>query len=79
MSSPKVARVSAALQVAPYFQLVAQQKPRQDLQYVTPEPEESDTEDDSNDTDLEMEPWILEGSMLASVNGTFFLVMVLYP
>ena len=47
-----------SLQVAPYFQLVSQQKPRQDLQYLTPEPEaESDTEDDS-DTDLEMAPWI---------------------
>eukprot|EP00435_Cladocopium_sp_Y103_P046087 s681_g13.t1 len=44
--------------VAPYFQLVSQQKTRQDLQYLTPEPEpETDTEDDSNDTDLEMEPW----------------------
>lgn len=47
------------LQVAPYFQLVSQQKPRQDLQYLTPEPEtQSDTEDDS-DTDLEMAPWTL--------------------
>jgi hypothetical protein len=45
------------LQVAHYFQLVSQQKPRQDLQYLTPEPEtQSDTEDDS-DTDLEMAPW----------------------
>ena len=41
------------LQVAPYFQLVSQQKPRQDLQYLTPEPETQ------SDTDLEMAPWTL--------------------
>lgn len=46
-----------SLQVAPYFQLVSQQKPRQDLQYVTPEPEADSDSDETTDTDLEMEAW----------------------
>lgn len=56
--------------VAPYFQLVSQQKPRQDLQYLTPEPEtQSDTEDDS-DTDLEMERVRTETEVVGTLSET---------
>lgn len=44
--------------VAPYFQLVSQQKPRQDLQYVVPPEPTTDSEESGSDTDIEMESWI---------------------
>ena len=44
--------------VAPYFQLVSQQKPRQDLQYIVPPEPTTDSEESGSDTDIEMESWI---------------------